>query len=127
MFNDFFEKKVEYFWEYEYPFAEIFLKDIFGDDYKRKYSLTGDGVFNLVFLNDKIYDISFKETKSMVLNDGKSALRDTTKNAMVKQITDALDKENIEYTVNSGKYITFKIKNKYIAKLEIVKKMKMPT
>lgn len=127
MFNDFFEKKVEYFWEYEYPFAEVFLKGIFGDNYKRKYSLTGDGIFNLVFLNDKIYDISFKETKSMVLNDGKSALRDTTKNAIVKQITDALDKENIEYAVNSGKYITFKIKNKYIAKLEIVKKMKMPT
>ena len=57
--------------------------------------------------------------------DGKSALRDSVKNDIVYLICEELGNNAIEYTVNSGKYITFKL-GKYIAKLEIVKKMKEP-
>lgn len=126
MKEKFFNKKVDYFWEFEYPFGEVFLKEIFQDSYKRKYSMVGEGIFNLVFLEDKIYDISFKKTNSFMPNDGKSALRDKGKDYIVQKIVEALEKENVKYTVNSGKYITFEIQNNYIAKVEIVKKTKMP-
>lgn len=126
MKEKFFNKKIDYFWELEYSFGEVFLKEIFQDKYKRKYSMIGDGIFNLVFLEDKIYDISFKKTNSFMLNDGKSALRDKGKDYIVQKIVEALEKENVKYTVNSGKYITFEIQNNYIAKVEIVKKTKMP-
>ena len=126
MKEKFFNKKVDYFWEFEYPFGEVFLKEIFQDSYKRKYSMVGEGIFNLVFLEDKIYDISFKKTNSFMPNDGKSALRDKGKDYIVQKIVEALEKENAKYTVNSGKYITFEIQNNYIAKVEIVKKTKMP-
>lgn len=126
MKEKFFNKKVDHFEDFEYPFAEVFLKEIFQDNYKRKYSMIGDGIFNLVFLEDKIYDISFKKTNSFMLNDGKSALRDKGKDYIVQKIVEALEKENVKYTVNSGKYITFEIQNNYIAKVEIVKKTKMP-
>ena len=39
MKEKFFNKKVDYFWEFEYPFGEVFLKEIFQDSYKRKYSM----------------------------------------------------------------------------------------
>ena len=120
-----FYKNYDYFWEFEYPFGEDFLEGIFKDRYKRKYSLIGDGIFNLVLLNDRIYDISLKECKSMLPNDGKKAFRDETKDLIVEAIVNGLDKLGIEYTVNSGKFITFKIFD-YIAKVEIVKKAAMP-
>ena len=126
MKEKFFNKKVDYFWEFEYPFGEVFLKEIFQDSYKRKYSMVGEGIFNLVFLEDKIYDISFKKTNSFMPNYGKYDLRDKGKDYIVQKIVEALEKENVKYTVNSGKYITFEIQNKYSGKVEINKKKKMP-
>lgn len=124
MHREFFTK-YEYFWEYEYPFGNDFLRNIFKDNYMRKYSLVGDGIFNLILFNDKIYDISVKKGNSMLLNDGKKAFRDTDKDIIVEEITKALKNKNIEYTVNSGKFITFKYNN-FIFKIEIVKKAAIP-
>lgn len=124
MHREFFTK-YEYFWEYEYPFGNDFLKNIFKDNYMRKYSLVGDGIFNLILFNDKIYDVSIKKGNSMLLNDGKKAFRDTDKDIIVEEITKALKNKNIEYTVNSGKFITFKYNN-FIFKIEIVKKAAIP-
>lgn len=124
MHREFFTK-YEYFWEYEYPFGNDFLRNIFKDNYMRKYSLVGDGIFNLILFNDKIYDISIKKGNSMLLNDGKKAFRDTDKDIIVEEITKALKNKNIEYTVNSGKFITFKYNN-FIFKIEIVKKAAIP-
>lgn len=125
MKEKFFNKKVDYFWEYEYSFGEYFLKEIFKDKYRRKMSMAGSGIYNLLYIDNAIYDISFKETKSLMVADGKSAVRDVVKNDIVYLICEELGNNAIEYTVNSGKYITFKL-GKYIAKLEIVKKMKEP-
>ena len=61
----------------------------------------------------------------MLLNDGKKAFRDTDKDIIVEEITKALKNKNIEYTVNSGKFITFKYNN-FIFKIEIVKKAAIP-
>ena len=124
MHREFFTK-YEYFWEYEYPFGNDFLRNIFKDNYMRKYSLVGDGIFNLILFNDKIYDISIKKGNSMLLNDGKKAFRDTDKDIIVEEITKALKNKNIEYTVNSGKFITFKYNN-FIFKIEIIKKSAIP-
>ena len=123
--NDFFNKKVEYFWEYNYPFGTIFLKNIFGDKYKRYYSKGGEGIFNLIFIDNNIYDISFKKATKMLVTDGKKAARDDIKNDIIYLICEELGNNNIEYSVNGGKYITFKIGD-YIAKIEVVKKLKMP-
>ena len=116
---------VEYFWEYQYPFAKYFLKEIFKDDFTRKYSLIGEGIHNLLKLNGKLYEIDFKETKKMLGNDGKKAFGDEGKDVIITSIIQELNKNNVECTVNSGKFITFKIGN-YIAKIEVVKKMREP-
>ena len=48
------------------------------------------------------------------------------KDYIVETIVQALESKNIPYSVNSGKFITFVLQNKYIAKVEIVKKAAMP-
>ena len=118
--------KYNYFWEYEYPFGEDFLKSIFKENYSRKYSLTGEGIFDLVFKDNKIYDISLKNGNNILPNDGKKAFRDGTKDDIVNFITYALKNNNIEYTTNSGKIICFKYNN-FIFKIEVIKKAVMPT
>ena len=125
MIKEFLNKKVEYFYDYDYDFGMIFLGSIFNGNYKRKYSLIGDGIYNLIYLNDKIYSVSLKKATSLLSNDGKKAFRDSDKDIIVEEISKALSENNIEYTVNSGKFITFKL-GKYIAKIEIVKKTSEP-
>ena len=124
MKREFFDK-YEYFWEYEYPFGEDFLKSIFKDKFLRKYSLSGNGIFNLILIDNKIYDVSLKAAKTMLKDDGKLAFRDATKDIIINDIVEKLKELNIEYTVNSGKFITFKYNN-IIFKIEIVKKAAMP-
>jgi hypothetical protein len=115
----------EYFWEYEYPFGEDFLKTIFDNNYQRKYSLIGDGIYNIVIIDDKIYSIDLKKATTLLTNDGKKAFRDAVKDQVVEQIAEKLKQDNIEYTVNSGKFISFKYNN-FIFKIEVVKKAAMP-
>jgi len=122
--NEFLNKNAEYFYEYEYPFVDSFLKSIYGNKIIRRYSLGGDGIFNLLYLDDgKIYEIRFKQATKMLENDGKSAFRDSTKDEIVKNICDNL--KDTEYTINSGKFISLKL-GKYIGQIEIVKKTKEP-
>ena len=110
---------VEYFWEYDYKFGE-FLKKIFPNTYKRKYSMTGNGIYNLILVNDKIYEVKLSQTNSMLI-DNNLLTTDKMKNKIIENIRDNL-KSN--YTVNNGK-VTFKL-GKFIAKVEVIKKVKMP-
>lgn len=109
----------QYFWEYQYPFGE-FLNKIFPNTYKRKYSMTGNGIYNLVLVQDKIYEIKMSEVKSLLI-DNNLLTTDKLKNKIINNICDNL-KSN--YTINNGK-ITFKLGN-FIAKVEVIKKLKMP-
>lgn len=109
----------QYFWEYQYPFGE-FLNKIFPNTYKRKYSMTGNGIYNLVLVQDKIYEIKMSEVKSL-LADNNLLTTDKLKNKIIDNICNNL-KSN--YTINNGK-ITFKLGN-FIAKVEVIKKLKMP-
>ena len=110
---------VEYFWEYDYKFGE-FLKKIFPNTYKRTYSMTGNGIYNLILVNDKIYEVKLSQTNSMLV-DNNLLTTDKMKNKIIENIIDNL-KSN--YTVNNGK-VTFKL-GKFIAKVEVIKKVKMP-
>ena len=124
--KDLLNKKIEYFNEIEYPFMQVLKNEVFGDKYQRFYSLTGDGIYNLIHVEDKIYELKWSETKNLLPADGKKAFRDTIKDDIIYLICEELGNYNIEYTVNSGKIITFKISN-FIIKIEVIKKAKMPS
>lgn len=115
-------KEIEYFWETEYKFAE-FLKSIFEEGtFERKYSLDGGGIYNLLYLNNKVYEIKYTSTKKM-LDNNLGTFRDDKEyiiNTIVKNL------KTDKYSINSGKFITFHI-GKFIAKVEVVKKLKIPT
>ena len=110
---------VEYFWEYDYKFGE-FLKKIFPNTYKRKYSMSGNGIYNLILIQDKVYEVKFSQVNTK-LNDNGLLTTDKLKNKIIQNIIDNLKNEP---TVNNGK-LTFKL-GKFIAKVEVIKKMKMP-
>ena len=111
---------------YDYLFGAEFLVSIFGENaYIRKYSMQGDGIYNLLLIEDKIYDLKLKEVKTMLVDDNKKAYRDATKDYIVDNIKQALDSHGIKATSNSGKLITFKSNNK-IFSVEITKKVSMP-
>lgn len=110
---------VEYFWEYDYKFGE-FLHKNFPNTYKRKYSMTGNGIYNLILVKDKIYEVKLTQI-TQLLEDNGVLTRDNLKNLIINNIIKNL-KGN--YTVNNGK-ITFKLGN-FKAKVEVIKKLKMP-
>lgn len=115
------ENKLEYFWETSYRFGE-FLKRIFGEGvYKRKYSLAGNGIYNLLFINNKIYEVKYTETKKMLENDNHVFKDD--KEFIISTIANNL--KDINVTINGGKFITFPV-HSWIAKVEVIKKLKMP-
>ncbi len=116
----------EYFWEYEYPFGNDFLKYCFGSLYQRKYSLVGDGIFNLILWDtNKIYEVKLTKATKMLESDGKSAFRDPDKDDIIETMCNKLDDMGIEVAVNSGKFITFEYNN-FIFKIEVIKKTSMP-
>ena len=120
-----FFNKNDCFIEYKWAFGGDFLQSIFQEQYQCKYSMNGDGIYYLITIDDKIYDIDIKECKKMVINDGKKAFRDATKDIIVEKICNKLKENNINYTTNKGKIITFKY-NDFLFKIEIVKKAAMP-
>ena len=120
----FFEKN-DCLTEYEWAFDSDFLQELFKENYKHKYSLTGSGIYNLVLIDNKIYEIDLKTTTKLLADDGKKAFRDATKDAIVEKIVNKLKENNINCTVNSGKFITFKHFD-YTFKIEVVKKTSMP-
>jgi hypothetical protein len=110
---------VEYFWEYDYKFGQ-FLQKIFPNTYKRKYSMSGNGIYNLILVQDKIYEVKLTQTTSM-LSDNGMLTTDKLKNKVIQNIVDNLKNQP---NINNGK-LTFKL-GAFTAKVEVVKKMKMP-
>ena len=110
---------VEYFWEYGYKFGE-FLKKNFPNTYKRKYSMTGNGIYNLIIVNGKFYEVKFTQTTRMLEDNGKLTT-DNVKNQIINNIRNNLKNKS---TINNGK-ITFHL-GEFIAKVEVIKKLKIP-
>lgn len=110
---------VEYFWEYDYKFGQ-FLQRIFPNTYKRKYSMAGNGIYNLILVQDKIYEIKLSQTNSMVSDNG-LLTTDKLKNKIIQNIIDNMKNQP---NINNGK-LTFNL-GAFTAKVEVVKKMKMP-
>ena len=113
------ERRYENFWETEYPFRK-FLQSIF-PTYKTKYSLVGDGIFNLVTIDNKIYEIKYTKATSMGFNDTHKI--DNDKKYIIDTIINNLKTDKI--AIFGGKYITFPI-SQWIAKVEIIKKKAEP-
>lgn len=117
----FFEEPIN-FQECDYYFGTDFLVSVFSENhYLRKYSKTGDGIYNLLFIDNKIYELKLKNATNMLVNDNKKAFRDITKDYIVENIVNKLREKGIEATTNSGKLITFKYFD-YIVKIEVIKK-----
>jgi len=121
----FYEKK-EYTWEFEFPFGELLRESLPVGSYRRKFSMTGNGIYNLVTLDGKLYDISLKSAKSMLPDDDKKAFRDETKDKLIEILKDKLSQLGVKYTVNGGKFITMDLFG-HIMKAEIVKKSVEPS
>lgn len=115
----------EVFIEYKWAFGNDFLGNLFKDKYQCKYSMIGDGIYYLITIDNKIYHVDIKECKKMVLDDGKKAFRDETKDVVVDKICEKLKEHNISYSKNCGKTITFK-HNQFMFKIEVVKKQAIP-
>lgn len=111
---------IDYFWETEYKFGE-FLRKIFGDAYRRKYSLEGNGIFNLLTINGKLYEIKYTQAKTHTKSDTHKFTDD--KEFIINTITSNL-KTNTYY-VSGGKFITFPV-GSWIGKVEVIKKLKEP-
>lgn len=124
MAGKFYEKK-EYLWEYEWPFGEFLRESLPTGSYRRKFSMVGNGIYNLVTLDSKLYEVTLKSATKLLPNDGKKAFRDTTKDKLMDLLKDKLSQLGVNYTVNSGKFITFELFG-FVAKLEIVKKTTEP-
>ena len=110
---------VEYFWETEYKFGE-FLRKIFGESYRRKYSLEGNGIFNLLDINGKIYEVKYTSAKAHVKPDNHKFTDD--KEFIINKI--ALNLKCDTY-ISGGKFISFPV-GSWIGKVEIIKKLKEP-
>lgn len=111
--------KIEYFWESEYKFGE-FLKEIFGDAYRRKYSLEGNGIFNLLDINGKVYEIKYTQAKAHIKPDNHNFTDD--KEFIINKIASNLKCNTF---IAGGKFITFPV-GSWIGKVEVVKKLKEP-
>jgi hypothetical protein len=121
MKEKFLDKKVDYFWEYDYALGEYCLKELFGEAYKRKYSMEGNGIYNLIYGSDgKIYDLKLTQAKKMVESDEL-----LSRNSYQCMMADLLVENLPNATVSKKKVITFPLGDT-IAKIEITRKMKEP-
>ena len=74
-------------------------------------------------MNGKIYDVVYKQCKSNLQNDNHKFTDD--KEFIVTTIVNNLKCDKSKIVVNGGKFITFPVQE-WIAKVEIVKKLKEP-
>lgn len=123
MKEKFLNKKVDYFWEYDYSFMNDFLKNIFGEKARRKYSLSGNGIYNLIDGEDgRTYELKLTKARAMV-NENSSLSRNSYQNEIMKKLIENINTDN--YSVSKNKILTFKLNND-IMKIEIVRKLKEP-
>jgi hypothetical protein len=122
MNNSFLKKKVEYFWEYDYDFGIVFLKSLFGDSYKRKYSQSGNGIYNLVYGTDgNIYELKLTQATKLIAND-----TTPSRNKYQCEMADLVAQSLPGSTMSKKKFITFPL-GKSFGKIEITRKLKEPS
>ena len=113
---------MEYFWETENKFR-IFLKNIFGEQYHKKCSLTGSGIYNLVTTSKGLYEIKYSQAKNLIPADNHAVSAD--KQEIINKIVESLQNQ-VEVTVSGGKIISFPC-GPWFAKAEVIKKLKEPS
>ena len=115
------EKKYEYFWETEYLFREFLAKIFKDNNYKTKYSLTGNGIYNLISVDGNLYEIKYTQCKVRPKNDNLEL--DKVKSYIINTIVNNLKTDDV--TISGRKFITFPVAE-WIAKVEIIKKKAEP-
>ncbi len=125
-YNQFWDakRKYDYFWEIKWPISCFFAHVCFPNTYKHKFSMTGNGDYDLVIVNNRIFELKLVEQKQIEsLGEGNNKLtRDPLKNAIIKQICSKL---NGKYVLNDGKiYIKAQ---KWFARIDVIEKRAMPT
>lgn len=95
----------------------------FPNTYKRKYSLTGDGIYNLVQLKDLLYEFKVVKNAKAVSAPNDKLTSDAMKNKIIKHIYDQIGDCNPQ--INDGKI--YLCSNDTSLRVEVVKKLKMPT
>ena len=111
---------MEYFWETENKFR-LFLKDVFGEQYRTKYSLTGSGIYNLIFTSKGIYEVKYSQSRNGLIPADNHAVS-ADKQEIIDTIVNNL-KTNV--TISGGKFLSFAV-GPWFAKVEIIKKMREP-
>ena len=110
---------------YEYDFVN-YLKKIFGNKKMiRRYSLGAEGIFNLLYTDDGIYQFKFKKISTLPISDGTLAVRDNKKNEIIEQIVQSLKEKGKTYSVTGGKFLNIK-DNDFNFQIEIIKKRSEP-
>ena len=95
----------------------------FPNTYKKKYSLTGDGIYNLIQLKNLLYEFKVvKNTKSVSAPNDKLT-SDAIKNKIINHIYTQI--EDYKPQINDGKI--YLRSNDISLRVEVVKKMKIPT
>lgn len=114
---------IDYSWEVINKFSWKFLPKVFPNTFKRKFSLTGDGIFDLVLVQDKVYHIKTTEVKILPApND--LMTRDNIKNKILTQIKNNFTDKAKAYFTDGQLYFQA---NKWNFKVQIIKKDKIPS
>ena len=119
---------VDYFWEYEYKFGE-FLKKIFPNTYKRKFSMTGNGIYNLIIIQDKIYEVKFSQTTKLI-EDNLSTIEESKLNIKTRNLKNYnfLGEEDLKSKINSLKELGVSINSNIEvlnSDINIIKRIKL--
>lgn len=94
----------------------------FPNTYKRKYSLTGDGIYNLVQLRDLIYEFKVVKNSKPVSSSNDKLTTDAIKNKIIRHICSQVEHCNPQ--INDGK--VYLNSNDLSLRVEVIKKLKMP-
>ena len=95
----------------------------FPNTYKRKYSLTGDGIYNLIILKDTLYEFKVVKNSKKNITSNDKLTSDAMKNKIIKHIYNQMG--DCSPVINDGKIYLYS--NETSFRVEVVKKLKMPT
>lgn len=110
MFND--------FDEFELKFPKKIGEKI---SYRRRFSLGGNGVYNLFYLNNNIYELKMSKCKSLGVASNKAV--DAGKSTIIEEILSNIPSQYIKSIDGAKIYCVFPFGN---VKIEIIKKLREP-
>ena len=117
--------EVQYFWECKLAFSKFLSINCFPNTYKRKYSLTGDGIYDLVILpkQNKIFEIKLTEVKKIPDEPNNQLTKNALKNKVIEQICNHIKRE--KWALHDG-CIYMSYIGGWFGKVQVIEKRAMP-